>query len=180
MIEIRIHGRGGQGNVAAAELLSIAAFKDGKFAQAFPSFGAERIGAPVQAFVRIDDKKIRTREDIRNPKYLIVQDYNLIVSAAVLDGLQPDGLILVNTDKAPEDLQIKTSATIETIPATEIALEIIGRPIPNAVMIGAFCAITGMVSLGAVQKAIMGKFPGKIGEDNVAALERAVEIMQKR
>lgn len=180
MIEIRIHGRGGQGNVAAAELLSIAAFKDGKFAQAFPSFGAERIGAPVQAFVRIDDKKIRTREDIRNPKYLIVQDYNLIVSAAVLDGLQPDGLILVNTDKAPEDLQIKTTATIETIPATEIALEIIGRPIPNAVMIGAFCSITGLVSLGAVQQAIMGKFPGKIGEDNVAALERAVEIMQKR
>jgi pyruvate ferredoxin oxidoreductase gamma subunit len=180
MIEIRIHGRGGQGNVAAAELLSIAAFKDGKFAQAFPSFGAERIGAPVQAFVRIDDKKIRTREDIRNPKYLIVQDYNLIVSAAVLDGLQPDGLILINTDKAPEDLQIKTTATIETIPATEIALEIIGRPIPNAVMIGAFCSITGLVSLGAVQQAIMGKFPGKIGEDNVAALERAVEIMQKR
>ena len=87
MIEIRIHGRGGQGNVAAAELLSVGAFMDGKFSQAFPSFGAERIGAPVMAFVRIDDKKIRTREDVQNPDYLIVQDYNLIGSVPVLDGL---------------------------------------------------------------------------------------------
>ena len=180
MIEIRIHGRGGQGNVAAAELLSIAAFKDGKYAQAFPSFGAERIGAPVQAFVRIDDKKVRTREDVRTPDYLIVQDYFLIETVPVLDGLKPDGLILVNADDPPEKLNIKTTATVETIPATEIALEIIGRPIPNAVMIGAFCSITGLVSLGAVQEAIMGKFPGKVGENNVAALERAHEIMKKR
>lgn len=180
MIEIRIHGRGGQGNVAAAELLSIAAFKDGKYAQAFPSFGAERIGAPVQAFVRIDDKKVRTREDVRTPDCLIVQDYFLIETVPVLEGLKPDGLILVNADDPPEKLNIKTTATVETIPATEIALEIIGRPIPNAVMIGAFCSITGLVSLGAVQEAIMGKFPGKIGENNIAALERAHEIMKKR
>lgn len=180
MIEIRIHGRGGQGNVAAAELLSIAAFKDGKFAQAFPSFGAERVGAPVMAFVRIDDKKIRTREDVQNPDYLIVQDYNLIGSVPVLDGLKPDGLILINTEKKPEELQLKTTAKVETIPATEIALEIIGRPIPNAIMIGAFCTITGLVRLDAVQEAIMGKFPGRVGENNVAALERAHEIMQKR
>jgi pyruvate ferredoxin oxidoreductase gamma subunit len=180
MIEIRIHGRGGQGNVAAAELLSIAAFKDGKFSQAFPSFGAERVGAPVMAFVRIDDKKIRTREDVQNPDYLIVQDSNLIGSVPVLDGLKPDGLILINSEKKPEELQLKTTAKVETIPATEIALEIIGRPIPNAIMIGAFCTITGLVSLGAVQEAIMGKFPGRVGENNVAALERAHEIMQKR
>ena len=180
MIEIRIHGRGGQGNVAAAELLSIAAFKDGKHAQAFPSFGAERIGAPVQAFVRIDDKKVRTREDVRTPNYLIIQDAFLIDTVPVLDGLKPDGLIVINSEKLPEDLNIKTTATIVTIPATEIALEIIGRPIPNAVMIGAFCSVTGLVSLTAVQEAIMGKFPGKVGENNVAALERAHEIMNKR
>jgi pyruvate ferredoxin oxidoreductase gamma subunit len=180
MIEIRIHGRGGQGNVAAAELLSIAAFKDGKFAQAFPSFGAERIGAPVQAFVRIDDKKIRTREEVRTPDYLIVQDSFLIGAVPVLDGIKPDGLILVNADKAPEDLNIKTTARVETIPATEIALEIIGRPIPNAIMIGAFCSLTGLVSIGAVQEAIMEKFPGRVGENNVAALERAVELMEKK
>jgi pyruvate ferredoxin oxidoreductase gamma subunit len=180
MIEIRIHGRGGQGNVAAAELLSIAAFKDGKFAQAFPSFGAERIGAPVQAFVRIDDKKIRTREEVRTPDYLIIQDSFLIGAVPVLDGIKSDGLILVNSEKAPEDLNIKTTARVETIPATEIALEIIGRPIPNAIMIGAFCSITGLVSIGAVQEAIMEKFPGRVGENNVAALERAVEIMEKK
>jgi pyruvate ferredoxin oxidoreductase gamma subunit len=180
MIEIRIHGRGGQGNVAAAELLSIAAFKDGKFSQAFPSFGAERVGAPVQAFVRIDDKKIRTREDVRHPDYLIVQDENLLETVPILDGLKADGLILVNSEKKPEDLQLKTTASVVTIPATEIALEIIGRPIPNAIMIGAFCSVTGLVSLNAVQEAIMGKFPGRVGENNVAALERAHEIMQKR
>ena len=180
MIEIRIHGRGGQGNVAAAELLSIAAFKDGKFSQAFPSFGAERVGAPVMAFVRIDDKKIRTREDVQNPDYLIVQDSNLMGSVPVLDGLKPDGLILINSEKKPEELQLKTTARVETIPATEIALEIIGRPIPNAIMIGAFCTITGLISIDAVQEAIMGKFPGRVGENNVAALERAREIMQQR
>jgi pyruvate ferredoxin oxidoreductase gamma subunit len=180
MIEIRIHGRGGQGNVAAAELLSIAAFKDGKFAQAFPSFGAERIGAPVQAFVRVDDKKIRTREEVRTPNYLIIQDSFLIGAVPVLDGIKPDGLILVNADMAPEDLNIKTPARVETIPATAIALEIIGRPIPNAIMIGAFCSLTGLVSIDAVQEAIMEKFPGRVGENNVAALERAVEIMEKR
>jgi pyruvate ferredoxin oxidoreductase gamma subunit len=180
MIEIRVHGRGGQGNVAAAELLSIAAFKDGKFSQAFPSFGAERVGAPVQAFVRIDDKKIRIREDVRHPDYLIVQDENLLETVPILEGLKPDGLIVVNSEKKPEDLQLKTTASVETIPATEIALEIIGRPIPNAIMIGAFCTITGLVSLDAVQEAIMEKFPGRVGENNVAALERAREIMQKR
>jgi pyruvate ferredoxin oxidoreductase gamma subunit len=166
--------------VAAAELLSIAAFKDGKFAQAFPSFGAERIGAPVQAFVRVDDKKIRTREEVRTPNYLIIQDSFLIRAVPVLDGIKPDGLILVNADMAPEDLNIKTPARVETIPATEIALEIIGRPIPNAIMIGAFCSLTGLVSIDAVQEAIMEKFPGRVGENNVAALERAVEIMEKR
>jgi pyruvate ferredoxin oxidoreductase gamma subunit len=180
MIEIRIHGRGGQGNVVAAELLSIAAFKGGKHAQAFPSFGAERIGAPVMAFVRIDDKKIRTREEVLNPDYLIVQDYHLMDSVPVLVGLKPDGLILINAEQSPEELKLKTSATVVTIPATEIALEIIGRPIPNAIMIGAFCSITGLIGLDAVQEAIMDKFPGKVGENNIAALERAVEIMKKR
>jgi pyruvate ferredoxin oxidoreductase gamma subunit len=180
MIEIRIHGRGGQGNVAAAELLANAAFRDGKFAQAFPSFGAERVGAPVQAFVRIDDKKIRTREEVRQPDYLIIQDQYLVDTVPVLDGLKPGGLVLVNAEKRPEELQLKTTATVETIPATEIALEIVGRPIPNAIMIGAFCSITGLVSLEAVQQAIMEKFPGKVGENNVAAMERALEIIQKR
>ncbi|HTZ17731.1 MAG TPA: pyruvate ferredoxin oxidoreductase subunit gamma [Dissulfurispiraceae bacterium] len=180
MIEIRIHGRGGQGNVAAAELLAVAAFHDGKFAQAFPSFGAERVGAPVQAFVRIDDKKIRLREEVRTPDYLIVQDYYLIETVPVLEGLKPNGLVLINTDKPLDELKLDTTATIETIPATEIALEIIGRPIPNAIMIGAFCSITGLVSLEAVQRAIMEKFPGNVGSNNVAALERAHEIIQKR
>ena len=180
MIEIRIHGRGGQGNVAAAELLAIAAFKDGKFAQAFPSFGAERVGAPVQAFVRIDDKKIRLREDARTPDYLIVQDQFLMDTVPVLDGLKEGGLVLVNANVRPEELNIRGSATIETIQATEIALEIIGRPIPNAIMIGAFCSITGLVSLEAVQQAILEKFPGAVGKIILSAMKRAYEIIQER
>lgn len=166
--------------MSAAELLANAAFKDGKFSQAFPSFGAERIGAPVQAFVRIDDKKIRVREEVRFPDYLIIQDQYLIDSVPVLDGLNPKGLVLINTEKRPEEMQLKTTATVETIPATEIAIEIIGRPIPNAIMIGAFCSLTGLVSLEAVQQAILEKFPGSVGKNNVAALERAHEIIQKR
>jgi pyruvate ferredoxin oxidoreductase gamma subunit len=180
MIEIRIHGRGGQGNVRAAELLAIAAFKDGKFAQAFPAFGAERMGAPVQAFVRIDDKRIRLREQIRKPDYLIIQDEMLMDTVPVLDGLKSNGAILVNSNRTPEELRLNTKARVDTIPATEIAMEIIGRPIPNAIMIGAFCAISGLVSLEAAQAAIMEIFPGRIGENNVAALERANEIIQKR
>lgn len=180
MIEIRIHGRGGQGNVSAAELLAVAAFQDGKFSQAFPSFGAERVGAPVQAFVRIDDKKIRVRDDVRQPDYLIIQDHTLIGGVPVLEGIKPTGLVLINSEKQPEELKLPTTATIATIPATEIAIEIIGKPIPNAIMIGAFCAITGLVSLDAVQQAIMDKFPGAVGKNNVAALERAHEIIQRR
>ena len=180
MIEIRIHGRGGQGNVRAAELLAIAAFRDGKFAQAFPAFGAERMGAPVQAFVRIDDKRIRLREQVRKPDYLIIQDEMLMDTVPVLDGLKSNGAILVNSNRTPEELRLNTKASVDTIPATEIALEIIGRPIPNAIMIGAFCAISGLVSLEAAQAAIMEIFPGRIGENNVAALERANEIIQKR
>jgi pyruvate ferredoxin oxidoreductase gamma subunit len=104
----------------------------------------------------------------------------LIETVPVLEGLKPNGLILINTDKPPEELKLNTTAAVETIPATEIALEIIGRPIPNAIMIGAFCSITGLVSLQAVQQAIMQKFPGNVGSNNVAALERAHEIIQKR
>jgi pyruvate ferredoxin oxidoreductase gamma subunit len=180
MIEIRIHGRGGQGNVSAAELLAVAAFQDGKFSQAFPSFGAERVGAPVQAFVRIDDKKIRIRDDVRQPDFLIIQDQTLIGGVPVLEGIKPHGLVLINSEKQPEELNLQTTATIATIPATEIAIEIIGKPIPNAIMIGAFCSITGLVSLDAVQQAIMDKFPGAVGKNNVAALERAHEIIQRR
>ena len=180
MIEIRIHGRGGQGNVRAAELLALAAFRDGKFAQAFPAFGAERMGAPVQAFVRIDEKKVRLREQVHAPDFIIVQDAMLMETVPVLEGLKDGGLVLINSELAPEELNLGGNARVETIAATEIALEIIGRPIPNAIMIGAFCTYTGLVSLEAAQQAIRDTFPGKIGENNVAALEKATEIIRKR
>ena len=117
MREIRIHGRGGQGNVTASELLAVAAFEDGKEAQAFPAFGSERMGSPVVAFTRYSDQKIRTRTQIEHPDYVIVQDPTLIGAVDVLSGLKDDGLVIVNTEKTPQELGLKTKARVMTLPA---------------------------------------------------------------
>ena len=176
--EIRIHGRGGQGVVTAAELLAVAAFEDGKYAQAFPSFGSERMGAPVQSFVRIADHKVTGRSQIYNPDYLIVQDNTLIGAIDVLKGLKSDGMVLVDTEKKPEDLDLKTTAKVLTIPATKIALEIIGRAVQNTTLIGAFAGITGLISLDAIKRSIKERFPGEVGEKNAKAVEKAYQMMK--
>jgi len=163
MEEIRIHGRGGQGVVTAAELLAIAAHADGKFAQAIPTFGSERMGAPVQAFVRIAQEKILWRTHVYSPNYLIVQDATLIGAYDILSGLKPGGFILVNSEKKPEELKIGNGDfKVKTIPATKIALEILGRPIPNTILIGAFSAFTGIVSLEGVKKSIWQRFSQEV------------------
>jgi len=173
MKEIRIHGRGGQGCVTAAELLAHSAFLDGKSSQAFPSFGSERKGAPVQAFARISDKKIRTRAQIVHPDFLIIQDPTLIGVVDVFQGLKDDGLIIVNTAKKANELGIKTKAKIITVPALEIAVEEIGKPIPNTVMIGAFAGATGLMSIESVEKAVKERFGEEIGQKNANACRRA-------
>jgi pyruvate ferredoxin oxidoreductase gamma subunit len=175
MFQVRIHGRGGQGVVTAAELLSVAAFLEGKHAQAFPSFGSERTGSPVVAFCRIDDKEIRLREPILEPDGLIVQDPTLFNATDVLGGLKADGFLLVNTGKSFEDLHVGKEAArlppghAHVVPASELALKHIGRALPNAALLGAFAALTGLVHLNSVATAIRQAFPGKIGEANVAA-----------
>jgi pyruvate ferredoxin oxidoreductase gamma subunit len=179
VIEIRVHGRGGQGSVTAAELLGFAAHSDGKYAQAFPSFGSERMGAPVQAFVRISDKPIRIRSQVYEPDYVIVQDPTLLEVINVLDGLQEDGLLLINSKKKATELGINTKVKVKTIPAMEIALEVIGRPIMNTILLGAFAAATGEISLEGIQKAIHHKFPGSVGEKNIAAVLRAFDFIKK-
>src|SRR6516164_6283221 len=137
MFQVRIHGRGGQGVVTAAELLSVAAFLEGKHAQAFPSFGSERTGSPVVSFCRIDDKEIRLREPILEPDALIVQDPTLFKSTDVFEGLKPDGYLVVNTGKSFDDLHISNEAArlpsghARMVPASEIALKHIGRAFPN-------------------------------------------------
>ena len=173
MKEIRIHGRGGQGAVTAAELLAASAFHDGKYSQSFPSFGSERKGAPVMSFARVDDKKIRTRAQILTPDYLIVQDSTLIGVIDVLHGLGDDGLVVVNTAKSPGELDLNTKAKVITVDATNIAVEELGKPIPNTVMIGAFAGATGLVTIESVEKAVRHRFEGKLGEMNARACRRA-------
>jgi pyruvate ferredoxin oxidoreductase gamma subunit len=176
LLEIRIHGRGGQGNVAAAELLAQAAFLAGKHVQAFPAFGAERMGAPVVAFVRLSDAPIHVRSQVYAPRDLIVQDHSLLTidAASITAGLQPGGLVLVNASEIPDELirVLSAGAQAVAVPATDIALEVIGRPVPNTTLLGAYAALTGVLPLDAVQQAVRARFRGDIGDRNAEAAER--------
>ena len=167
MFQVRIHGRGGQGVVTAAELLSMAAFAEGTWAQAFPSFGSERTGAPVAAFCRFSDRPIRTREPIATPDCVIVQDPTLTGHVDVLAGLRRGGWVLVNST-APVTLGSK-HATVLAVPATQLAMRHIGKPVPNAALLGGFAALTGVVSIDSVAGAIRRRFAAATGEGNVAA-----------
>jgi pyruvate ferredoxin oxidoreductase gamma subunit len=180
MKEIRIHGRGGQGSVVTAEILAIAAFEDGKFSQAFPYLGGggDRRGAPVQAFLRISDRPIRLHSKIHDPDYVIVQDPTLVKEVEVGKGLKPGGLLIVNSEKAPQDLGLTSGIRTVAVPATRIALEVIGRPIMNTALMGAFSAISQEVSLPAVLRAIRTKFPGEVGEKNALAAQKMFEHLK--
>ena len=179
MLQIRIHGRGGQGVVTAAEMLSLAAFEQGRHAQAFPSFGSERTGAPVVAFCRIDDQEIRLREPIMTPDVLIVQDPTLLHQVDVFQGLKPDGYVLINTRRSFDELGLGEISQrfrherLITVPATDIAIKHLGRPLPNAVLLGGFAALSGLITLEAVEHAIRHKFNGKVAESNVAGANEA-------
>jgi pyruvate ferredoxin oxidoreductase gamma subunit len=181
MFQVRIHGRGGQGVVSAAEVLSVAAFDEGRHAQAFPSFGSERMGAPVMAFCRMDDREIRLREPVMQPDALIIQDPTLMHQVDLFCGLSRKGYILVNSTRDLESLGIAEYAQkfpakhVCTVPATEFALKHVGRPLPNAALLGGFAAITGQLRFESVAKAIREKFPGKVGEANVAAAQAAYD-----
>jgi pyruvate ferredoxin oxidoreductase gamma subunit len=175
MFSVRIHGRGGQGAVTAAELLSVAAFTEGRHAQAFPTFGSERTGAPVVSFCRLDDRAIRLHEPVTRPDALIVQDPTLLHQVDLFAGLDDRGYLLVNTSHTLEalglgDLVARLSPVhVAAVPATEIAREHLGRPLPNAALLGAFAALTGQVTLAAVAGAIRHRFPGEVGAGNVSA-----------
>jgi len=186
MFQVRIHGRGGQGVVTAAELLSVAAFAEGSHAQAFPTFGSERTGAPVVAFCRIDDVPIRLREPVTSPDALIVQDPTLVHQVDLFAGLGPEGYLLLNTGRTFAELGLEElvrgflPGRALTLPATDIAREHLGRPLPNAALLGGFAALTGRVSLGAVTTAIEEKFCGETGRRNAAAAEAAYAETQSR
>jgi pyruvate ferredoxin oxidoreductase gamma subunit len=185
MFQVRIHGRGGQGVVSGAEMLSVAAFLEGRYAQAFPSFGSERMGAPVMAFCRIDDKEIRLREPVLEPDALIIQDQTLLHQVDLFNGLPARGYILLNSTKSFDELGLGGFARgvqqyrMCTLPASELALKHVGRPVPNAALLGGFAAITGVITLASVLAAIRQKFPAAVAEKNVAAATEAFELAVK-
>jgi pyruvate ferredoxin oxidoreductase gamma subunit len=180
MIEIRLHGRGGQGAVTAAELLAVSAFDDGREAQAFPAFGVERRGAPVMAFCRIAEEPIRVRTQIYAPDYVIVQDPTLLDTVNVLAGMKPTGTVLINSEKPAAELGLQTSARVITFPATQIAMEELGRPIMNTAILGAFAGLSGMISAEAIERSIRHRFRGELGDRNVKAAHRAYELMKEQ
>ncbi len=183
MFQVRIHGRGGQGVVTAAEILSIAAFEQGRHAQAVPSFGSERTGAPVVSFCRIDDRPIRSRDPVIAPDLVIIQDPTLLHQVDVFQGLDPDGDVLINSARSPEELHIADAterlprARFVSLPATEIARRHLGRPLPNAVLLGGAAALTGIVTLDAVVHAIGDKFAGEVARRNIEAATEAYETV---
>jgi len=184
MFEIRIHGRGGQGVVTAAEMLSVAAFEEGKHSQAVPSFGSERMGAPVVAYVRIDDEPIDLYEPVMSPDLLIIQDPTLFHAVDVFSGLAGDGWVLINTSREIEDLHIEEAVQslprhhVATVAATELAMRHLGRPTPNTVLLGALTALTDVIHFTSVVKAINVKFSGEVAQRNVAAAQAAYDQAQ--
>jgi len=185
MFQVRIHGRGGQGVVSGAALLSVAGFLEGRYAQAFPSFGSERMGAPVMAFCRLDDKEIRLREPVLEPDALIIQDATLLHQVDLFTGLRPEGYILLNSTRGFDELGLSElrhnfhRSRLCTVPATEIAMKHVGRAVPNVPLLGGFAAISGQVRLESVIAAVREKFPHAIAEKNVAAATEAFEIVSK-
>jgi pyruvate ferredoxin oxidoreductase gamma subunit len=181
MFQVRIHGRGGQGVVTAAELLSLAAFEEGRHAQAFPSFGSERTGAPVVSFCRIDDREIRTHEPVSEPDALIVQDATLLHQVDVFGGLAPDGYVLINSPHGLDRLGLEewTSSfrreRLLSVPAGEISRARIGQMRPNAALLGGLAALTAVVALDSVCRAIEDRFTGAVAAGNVVAAKDCFE-----
>ncbi|MCK0513844.1 2-oxoacid:acceptor oxidoreductase family protein [Anaerobiospirillum sp. NML120448] len=182
MLQIRLHGRGGQGVVTAAEMLSLAAFLEGHCAQAFPSFGSERTGAPVVAYARIDEKEIRTHEPILCPDAVVVQDRTLLSALDVFAGLSDQGYAIINTKEAPEEIVPELvkrlpEGHVITVPATDFAMQKIGRPLPGAPMIASLAAVTGIFKLESVQKSFQSRYPGKVGDANAETAALAYEFI---
>jgi pyruvate ferredoxin oxidoreductase gamma subunit len=176
MIEIRFHGRGGQGAVTSAEILALAAIGEGKYAQAFPSFGPERRGAPLMAFCRIDDQPIRIRANISEPDLVVVLDASLLKIVNVASGLKPNGILVTNTKEAPEKVKenLKLKNRLAAVDATKIAMEVLGLPITNTTMLGSLIKAWEIVKKDSFLHPLQERF-GRIAAKNIAAFERAYQ-----
>jgi 2-oxoisovalerate ferredoxin oxidoreductase gamma subunit len=180
MVEIRMHGRGGQGAVIAAKILAAALYKEGKYAQSFPSFGVERRGAPVLAFTRIDDKPIRLRCEIYEPDHIVILDPSLILYTPITAGLKSGGTILVNSERDASTLGLPPEYRIATIDATGIAvrhgLGTASIPVVNTAILGAFSRLTGLVGIEAISKAVAEAVPAKQDANEQATREAYAEL----
>ena len=177
MIEVRIHGRGGQGNVVAAYLLATTAINEGWHAQAFPAFGAERRGAPVVAFVRISHTPIRRRCQVVSPDFLVIQDEALMGIPGITDGLKADGGILLNTARSSDSYARDIDSSLVTLPATQLAQQYLGRPVPNTALLSAFLKLTDLLPQPALIKSLEERFKGPVLEKNIALIEAAAETI---
>jgi pyruvate ferredoxin oxidoreductase gamma subunit len=183
MYEVRLHGRGGQGVVTAAELLSVAAFLDGHEAQAFPSFGSERMGAPVMSFCRISGAPIRLREPVSTPDAVVVGDATLLHHVDVFGGLAGDGCVLINSIRSPRELGLSDLVDrlgerhVVCVPASDLAREHIGRPLPNICLLGAFAALTSRISRASLHNAVRARFPAAVAEANIHAADAACALI---
>lgn len=172
--------------VTASDLIAMAAFAEGRHAQAFPSFGSERTGAPVVAYCRISDREIRTREPVLNPDLLIIQDPTLLPILDVFAGLSDEGYVLINSSKRTAELGLselqarQPAGHFMTIPATDIAREYTGRTVPNAVLLGGMAALTELIEMQSVADSIMQRFSKTVGEKNVAAAQAAYELVNEK
>jgi pyruvate ferredoxin oxidoreductase gamma subunit len=174
MIEMRFHGRGGQGAVTSAELVAQAAIDTGRYATAFPSFGPERRGAPVVAFARVDDQPVRLRSKVYNPDVIIVLDPSLLEIGNPAEGLRENGILIINSSQDAQSLrnQISYKGRLALVDASRIAREVIGLPITNTTMVGALVKGTNLVALEALKEPFRRRF-GKIAARNIEAMERA-------
>lgn len=181
MKEIRVHARAGQGAITTANLLGAAVFAEGRYALAFPHFGAARMGAPMNAFIRMDDKEIRLRTQIDEPDYVLVVDSTLMRGFDVFSGLKDGGIALIN-EKEGVPMPSVDNGSVYSVPANEIAMEIIGLPLGNTSLLGAFAAATGAIELKHLEAAILEQFAGKagVGEKNVKAARRGFEYLKEK
>jgi pyruvate ferredoxin oxidoreductase gamma subunit len=177
LTEIRIDGRGGQGNVVAAYILAQAAFEAGRFSQAFPSFGPERRGAPVAAFVRVSDRPIKRRCEIHEPSYVIIQDESLLHVLGIVQGVRPGGGILINSSRQIDRLALPAGVKMKTIPATALAIQFLGQSIPNTALLAALLTLTDLLPLDALQRVLIHRFEGEALERNLRLMREAAALV---
>lgn len=180
MKEIRIHARAGQGAITTASLLGYAYFLKGAYPYAFPSFGAARMGAPMNAFVRIDSKPVRIRSQIYEPDYVIIVDPTLMRGYNCFSGLKANGVTIINGKEGTELPKLKAGQKSFLVPASDIALKTIGRPLGNTALIGAFAAATGELELNILLEVVKKKFSGKAQEGNIQAIQQGYEFIKKK